>query len=122
MASRALRSSAASVTDIRGTLIGMSKMLPSSSGGMYSSPIRRKSEAINPRTVRLANDSSCHFRPSMNATVRIVTNAKTIRYAVAQEMPSSAFSGNSPAPRISNTAKNQSTILRCGIAQLSTGL
>ena len=34
IASRAFRSSAASVTDTRGTVTGMSRMLPSSSGGM----------------------------------------------------------------------------------------
>ena len=33
-ASRAFRSSAVSVTDARGTVTGMSRMLPSSSGGM----------------------------------------------------------------------------------------
>ena len=33
-ASRALRSSVVSVTDARGTVTGMSRMLPSSSGGM----------------------------------------------------------------------------------------
>ena len=35
---RAFRSSATSVTDARGTVTGMSRMLPSSNAGMYSRP------------------------------------------------------------------------------------
>ena len=39
-ASRAFRSSAASVTDVLGTLVGISMIVPSLSGGMNSRPSR----------------------------------------------------------------------------------
>ena len=89
---------------------------------MYCSPIRRKFEATRPNTTRLTNDTICHFAPSMNVTVAIVTTANRARYEACNENPVSALSGNSPAPRISSTAKNHSTRFRRGISQVSTGL
>ena len=83
-ASRAFRSSAACVTLARGTVTGMSRVVPSSSIGMNDTPIFGKCHAHSASRVRVTSESACHPSPRVKITVSAVTTANVTRNITRQ--------------------------------------
>ena len=126
-ASRAFKSSAACVTLTRGTVTGMSSVVPSSSAGMNETPIFGKWYATSASATSVASENACVSGPRVNVTVRNVVTAKVSRNVERQAdsdapNPASAWTGNSPAASMRSAANAHITRLRFGIAHVSSGL
>ena len=109
MASRALRSSAASATDARGTVTGMSRMLPSSSAGhVFDADL---GEVVGRQAQgRQADESDriCHRQPTVRITVTAIVSGHDDQGSPCANEPNTASQRETAPPRRS-TARRTTT-------------